>query len=192
MRLQVKELLEVLHYHQVHYVLFGTLGAIAYGAELTTRDMDICFETSEPNLRQIADVLHEVQAKPTYTPGWNTLEFCERWQPEPPTVENLDQEFTTIYGKLDVVPRPFGANGKADRFDYKHLKKRAVTLYPFNIPLDVAHIDDLIASKMSALRDKDNYVFTELERIQRLLYAGNQLPGLQRFPDGIEYVPPAL
>jgi hypothetical protein len=103
LRLEVEKLLNVLHLHQVRYVLFGTLGAIAYGAELNTRDMDICFEVAEANLHRIADLLREVQAKPTYTPDWNTLEFCEAWQPKPTTVENLDHEFTTIYGKLDMV-----------------------------------------------------------------------------------------
>lgn len=187
MRLQVKNLLEVLHRHQVQYVLFGTIGAMAYGAELTTRDLDICFADDAANLQHIGAVLHEIQAKPTYTPGWNTLEFCELWQPEPLTVENLDQEFTTLYGKLDVVPYPFGPNGKADRFDYKRLKKRAVTRSPFNIPVAIAHIDDLIASKISAQRPKDKAVFAELLRIQKLIHEGIQLPGLERFSKGIEH-----
>lgn len=186
MRLQIKELLDVLYQHKVRYVLFGTLGAIAYGADLSTRDMDICFASDEANLEHIATVLKAIHAKPTYTPGWNTIEECESWQAEPATVENLDHEFTTQFGKLDIVPRPFGAKGKEDRFDYEQLKSRALTLHPFDIPVDVVHIDDLIASKISAKRDKDKAVYAELLRIQADLKTGDKLAGLERFPEGIE------
>ena len=186
MPLKVKQLLEQLYQHQVQYVLFGTLGAIACGAELSTRDMDICFTTDEINRRRIAELLHSINARPTFTPGWNTQEECEAWKPEPPTIENLDHEFTTSYGKLDMVPYPFGPNGKAERFDYERLKQRATTLFPFDIPVDVAHIEDLIASKISAQRPKDQAVYLELVRIQQRLQAGANLPGLERFEDGIE------
>lgn len=184
--LKLKELLLQLHNHEVQYVLFGTLGAIAYGAELSTRDIDICFATDEMNRQRIAKLLHTLNARPTYTPGWNTEKECAAWQPEPPTVENLDHEFATAYGKLDIVPYPFGPNGKADRFDYERLKQRAMTLFPFDIPVDIANIEDLIASKISAQRPKDQAAYVELVRIQQQLQAGNKLPGLERFENGID------
>jgi hypothetical protein len=183
--LKVKPLLEMLQLHQVQYVLFGTLGAIAYGADLSTRDMDICFATNKFNRQHIAELLPTVKARPTFTLGWNTEEECEAWLPEPPTIENLDHEFTTPYGKLDMVPYPFGPNGKADRFNYDQLKQRAATLYPFDIPVAVAHIEDLIASKISAQRPKDQAVYRELLRIQQRLQTGDRLPGLERFQEGI-------
>lgn len=183
--LKVKELLDVLYRNDVRYVLFGTLGAIAYGADLSTRDFDMCFETSALNRQRIAEVLHAIQAKPTYTPGWNTPEACDAWTPQPPTLENIDHEFTTAYGKLDVVPYPFGPNGKSDRFDYERLKQRAVSLRPFGIPVDVAHVDDLIASKISAQRPKDQAVYRELVRIQQKIQTGEKLAGLERFEKGL-------
>jgi hypothetical protein len=67
------------------------------------------------------------------------------------------------------------------------LKKRAITLYPFKIPVEVAHIDDLIASKMSASRPKDKAVVTELMRIQESIQDGKRLAGLERFSEGIEF-----
>lgn len=87
--------------------------------------------------------------------------------------------------RLDIVPYPFGPNGKADRMDYERLKQLATTLFPFNIPVDVAHMDDRIASKMSARRPKDQAGYDELVRIQQRLKAGDTLPGLARFADGI-------
>jgi hypothetical protein len=185
-QLKIKELLTALHEHEVQYILFGTLGAIAYGADLATRDMDICFATDDVNRQRIAELLLVLKAKPTYTPGWNTLEMCEAWQPQPPTIENLDHQFTTPYGYLDLVPYPYGANGKADRFDYERLKRSAVTRLPFAIPIAVAHIDHLIASKMSAQRPKDKSVHVELLRIRDLLQSGEILPGLERFKDGMD------
>src|SRR5688572_15548285 len=104
MLLKIKELLMTLHRHEVKYVLFGTLGAIARGAELSTRDMDICFATDESNRQRIAELLRALNARPSYIPGWNTLEACETWQPEPATIEHLDHEFNTLHGKLDLVP----------------------------------------------------------------------------------------
>lgn len=60
--------------------------------------------------------------------------------------------------------------------DYERLKQRATTLFPFNIPVDVAHMDDRIASKMSARRPKDQAVYDELVRIWRRLLSGDTLP----------------
>lgn len=182
MSLQIREILEVLNDHKVRYVLFGTLGAIAYGAELSTKDMDICFETSLANRRRVGRFLKAISAKPTYVPGWNTEETCDAWLPEPPTIANLDHEFTTPLGRIDIVPYPFGANGKLDRFDYPRLKQRAVRLYPFGIPLDVAHIEDLIVSKLSARRVKDFLAYDELLRVkQQILKEEEASEALLRF-----------
>jgi hypothetical protein len=180
MSLHVKALLQLLHDQAVRCVLFGTLGAIAYGAELTTSDMDLCFETGLANRRRVARFLTSIRARPTYVPSWNTEDACAAWTPDPPTVDNLDHEFTTALGRVDIVPYPFGPNGKHDRLDYARLKQRAVRMDPFGIPLDVASLDDIIASKLSAGRAKDHMVLDELRRIQQCLAGGEFLPGLER------------
>ena len=66
--LKVKPLVEMFHLHQLQYVLFGTLGPIAYGSELSTPDMDICFATDEINKQHIAALLRTIKARPTLLP----------------------------------------------------------------------------------------------------------------------------
>ncbi len=180
-QLNARQLVLGLARYDVRYVLFGTLGAIAYGAELETRDMDICPTTDGDNLTRLAALLREWDAKPRYVPGYNDEAACLAWTPDPPTVENLDHDFATPYGSLDPVPAPFGPNGVADRFTYDTLASRATPSSAFGSPILVAHIDDLIASKVSRRRPKDLRVEAELQRIRRNVLAGTWQPGLERY-----------
>jgi hypothetical protein len=173
----LETLAKTLHRHHIRYVLFGTMGAIAHGANLMTREMDICPALDEDNLRRIADVLIELHAKHKNVGDFETESAHHQWSPTIITVENLDHLYVTDYGELDVCPRPFGRHGKVDRFDYDRLNQNAVTITAFDIPIRVASVDDVIASKMSAQRDKDHRVFDELQRIQ----AGAADGGLEAF-----------
>ena len=80
-------------------------------------------------------------------------------------VETFDHLFETAFGDFDVVPYPYGPNGKTDRFDYERLNERAVTTTMFGVPVRVTGIDDLVASKMSRRRDKDLQAWPELQRL---------------------------
>ena len=118
---------------------------MAYGANLTPGDLDICPALDEENLQPLANALREMEAKPRYTPGWNTQEECDNWSPHPLTEENFDHLFETALGDLDVVPRPYGPEGKLDRFTYERLNERAITSTTFGVEVRVADLDDLIA-----------------------------------------------
>jgi hypothetical protein len=163
--MDVQALFMALHRNQISYVLFGTLGAVAHGAQIITYDADICPARDQHNFDCISSMLVEIKARPIYIPGWNTQEAVAAWKPYPPSVENLDHALETMYGNLDVCPFPFGPEGKKKRFDYETLNRRAVTIKAFGLDIPVAHLDDLIASKMSAKREKDNRVWPELERL---------------------------
>ena len=154
--------------HGVRYVLFGSAGAVAYGADLTPGDLDICPDPAVENLARLAAVLRGLRAKPRHIPGWNTVETCQAWAPDPEDIASFDHLLETVCGDLDVVARPYGPTGAEDRFTYAQLVELAVLNDAFGIPVHVAALDDLIASKMSRRRAKDLAALSELERIKGL------------------------
>jgi hypothetical protein len=156
----------VLARHAVRFVLFGSGGAAAYGANVTPGDLDICPDPAPENLRRLADALVELAARPRVIPGWTTTEERAAWRPIPATLERLDHLYETAFGDFDVVPCPFGPKRAEDRFTYADLVARAVTLDAFGAEITVADVDDLIASKMSRQRVKDVRAYPELARLR--------------------------
>lgn len=165
-QLDIPRILGILGRHQVQYVLFGSVGAMAYGAELTPGDLDICPAPDQENLRRLAQALEELGARPKVIPGWMTQAEAESWSPMPLTEENFDHLFETPFGDLDIVPRPYGPQGKLDSFTYERLNERAAIITTFGVSVRVADLEDLIASKMSRRRDKDLGAYPELQRIR--------------------------
>jgi hypothetical protein len=165
-------LFTALAHHGLRYVLFGSVGFMAYGLQTASGDLDICIDPDKQNLRRLSTLLLEVRAKPRSVPGWSEKEACERWQPEPLVVETFDHLFTTTFGDLDIVPFPYGPHGKEDRFTFASLHARAVTKTAFGQQIRVAHLDDVIASKLSARREKDLRLLSEIERLQQLQAQG--------------------
>lgn len=160
-------------YH-IRYVLFGTVGLVAYGADITTNDLDICPAPDTDNLEHLARLLVDLKAKPRYVPGFNMPEECEQWQPTPLVLDTFDHLFQTSLGNLDVVPAPYGPNGKADRFSYERLSRYAMAKIAFGVKIPVAAFEDVIASKLSAQRAKDLRVLPEIEHLQRDHAEGKQ------------------
>jgi hypothetical protein len=165
-------LFTALAHHGLQYVLFGSVGFMAYGLQAANGDLDICIDPDEQNLRRLSMLLLELRAKPRYVPGWSEKEACERWRPEPLVVETFDHLFTTQFGDLDIVPLPYGPHGKEDRFTFASLNARAITKTAFDQHIRVAHLDDLIASKLSARREKDLRLISEIKRLQKLQTQG--------------------
>lgn len=158
------DLFHVLYRHQIDYVLFGTVGLLVYGALVETGDLDICPALNQANLKRLGYLLDELGA-------WShviSTQGGKGWLTEPLEVATFDYRFTTLYGELDVVPYPYGPHGKADRFSYEQLQKRAITRTVFGVPVLVAGFNDLVASKLSARRAKDLRLLPEIERLRRL------------------------
>ncbi len=84
-------------------------------------------------------------------------------RPDPQVVETFDHLFETAFGDLDVVPYPYGPNGKADHFDYERLNARTVTITTFGVPVRVAGLDDLVASKLLRRRAKGLAAWPQLQ-----------------------------
>ena len=138
--LDLERLLAALSRHAVQYVITGSVAALAHGVELSPGDLDIAPALTPQNLAALASFLAELGAKPKHVPTWQqgpSREACERWLAQPATETNLDHRFVTRYGELDVVPRLAGT--------YDQLISRAVHMTAFELPILVAHLDDLIS-----------------------------------------------
>jgi hypothetical protein len=139
-RLDVEAFARDLGIAGVRYVVTGSVAAAAYQVPVEPRDFDIAPELGPENLARLAELLRRWRAKPVSDPGWPkslSPEECERWAPEPSTVENLDHLFTTPSGLFDVVPSRSGA--------YQDLMARAMAMAFEEYTLWIAHPSDLIS-----------------------------------------------
>jgi hypothetical protein len=159
------QLLGELRRHGVAFVLFGSGGARAHGAMLPVGDIDICPDPDPRNLERLAVSLDALDARPRVIDGFTTADEAAIWRSRPATLENLDHLFDTTLGPLDVVPRPFGPHGRADRFTFADLDAGAQPLVLAGHPVRVADVRDLMASKLSADRPKDRAALAELQRL---------------------------
>lgn len=141
----------------VDFVVVGGFAAIAHGAGRLTRDLDICFAGDPKNLKALGSMLVELGARlrgieedVPFVPDERTLRRT--------TILTLDSDD----GPIDLLVRPSGAPR------YEVLRQRAVEIDVDGIKVPVASIDDLIAMKRAAGRQKDLLDLAELEAIKRL------------------------
>jgi hypothetical protein len=148
--------------HEVAFVVIGGFAAVLYGSILATDDLDITPATSEDNLRRLTAALHELDAM-LLAPGLD--------EPVPaPIDEMLLRRMTTLTlrtsaGDLDIAMRPDAPHGS---YDYEQMARNAILIdLPPEVP--VADLDDVIASKEAAGRDKDRVRLPELYRLRQAL-----------------------
>lgn len=140
-------MLEILNRHSVAYVLIGGYAALMHGSALPTTDIDITPRRDRDNLAKLVAALSEMGARIRVSDDVAPLPF--RASPESLfaiTVLNL----TTEFGDLDLVVRPAGFPD-----GYDELSTDATVELIAGIDVSVAALDDVIASKEAAGRDKD-------------------------------------
>lgn len=114
-----------------------------------------------PNLKALAEALKELEAK---------LPVPELDYPvEVPLDERTFGQFTSItfrtrHGDIDVVLRPDAPGGGS--FNYSQLRRRAIEREAFGIKIQLAALDDIIASKQAAARDRDLAALPMLHRLR--------------------------
>ena len=154
------QILNTLSHHDVEFVVIGGFAAILYGSTLATDDLDITPAASIDNLRRLAAALADLDA-----------EFLAPGLDEPVSAvidEALLGRMTTLTlrtraGDLDIALRPDAPHGT---FGYAQFLPNAVLIdLPPEIP--VADLDDVIASKEAANRDKDRVRLPELYRLRQ-------------------------
>ena len=163
-------LLEVLHRHDVQYVLIGGLAAALRGSAAPTFDVDITPDASSGNLARLSAALTDLDARIRVDGIPGGLAFShDAASLAQMTMLNL----VTLLGDLDVAFHPSGAG------DYSRWEAGASSVTVLGVPVQVASLDDIIRSKEAAGRDKDRLQLPLLRALQQ-----RQRPP-DKPPDGI-------
>jgi hypothetical protein len=159
--LDVERLLRALVDGRVDFVVIGGVAAVLHGSARATFDLDICFANEAGNLHALGGVLTSLDAR------LRGVAEDVPFVADGATLKRVDVlTLSTVAGDLDVLRVPSGAprydvlRAHADRFDVGGFE------------VLVASIEDLIAMKTAADRDKDRLDLAELEAILRLRSGG--------------------
>ncbi|MEX2252632.1 MAG: DUF6036 family nucleotidyltransferase [Thermoleophilaceae bacterium] len=154
------EILRVLVAHEVRFLLVGGIAVRVHGHPRSTLDVDVLPDPSSDNMRRLAAALSDLDAA-AVDDRHRRLEL-DLSHPESLALGNYF--LTTRAGALDLV------NGaRPDLLRYRRLEDRAVEVTVGGLSLLVIGLDDLIAMKREAGREKDLRdiaALTELERLQ--------------------------
>jgi hypothetical protein len=162
---QPGEILAVLDRHGVAYVLIGGYAALLHGSTLPTTDIDITPRRDRENLTKLVAALNELDARIRVSADDEPLPF--RTSPESlstVTVLNVAPKF----GDLDLVVQPAGFPT-----GYEGLAPDATVETIAGVDVRVATLDDVIASKEAAGRDKDFIALPLLIALRNQRESGN-------------------
>ena len=138
--------LRTLVMHRVDFVVIGGYGAVLHGSPVFTTDADICPSKDPANLRRLCAALDDFDARIRTVEDPDGVAFhCDAHLLEQMAMLNL----VTRYGHFDISFRPAASNG------YDDLARRAVEYDIGGCVVKVASIDDIILSKETANRQKD-------------------------------------
>ena len=158
--------LATLDRHGVKYLLVGGLAARAHGAARQTADVDCVPNTTSENLGRMAAALLDLNAR--LRVGGMTDEEASNL-PVTIDAETLQafgsSTWMTDAGPLDLLVDLRDRSG--ERHDYSDLVTRAVGYEVGDVTVLLASLDDIVASKEFADRDKDREALTELKELLR-------------------------
>lgn len=158
--------LATLDRHDVEYLLVGGLAARAHGAERQTADVDCVPNTAVENLARLAAALIELRAR-LRVGGMSDEEASKL--PITIDAETLlafgSSTWMTDAGPLDLLVELRDRDG--DRHGYSDLVTRAVGYEVGELSVLLASLDDIVASKEFAGREKDNEALPELNELLR-------------------------
>jgi hypothetical protein len=150
------QILQILHVHQVDYVLIGGLCAALHGSSMNTSDLDLVPNRDESNLQRLAEALSEMGAYYREHPPFKIL----------PDAGRLDSPghhlLTSRLGNIDVL------GSVAHGWDYHELIKGAIWIEIDDVRLCMLDVPMLIKLKRSTGRRKDLAALPILEELLKL------------------------
>jgi hypothetical protein len=163
-RLDVGRILESLDRHGVSYLIVGGIAATIHGATRQTTDFDCLPARTPVNLRRLAAALNELGARLRVS-GMTDQESKALGVVIDDVMLGRAQQTTwrTDAGDLDVLTEIAHRNG---RIGFDELALRSVSLKLDDIDVRLISLDDLIASKEAADRDKDHEALPELRELR--------------------------
>lgn len=167
--LDIDRLLATLHRHQVDFILVGGVAAISHGAVRPTVDLDCLARRSAENLDYLAAAMRELNARLRVEGLSDEDAAMLPTQLDRDTLGRMEiSTWRTDAGDFDVLTDIPARDGH--RLRYEDLVDRAAVLNVHGIAVQVAALEDVIASKEWADRPKDREALPEL----RALASGHQ------------------
>lgn len=148
-------LCSVLAEHGVSFLLVGGAAANMYGSTVSTNDLDLVPDDSPENLTRLSAALVALEAEVVgagrvrHHPDGEWLRSTRTWN------------FRTPHGDLDVLFSPPGARP----FDAMSVEAQEAEVKP-GLVIVLAPLDDLIAMKKAAGRNKDLLAIPILEYLR--------------------------
>ena len=153
-------LIKALDEADVDYVLVGGLAASALGLPRGTEDMDILASTEADNLQRIHSALLALKARLRIAKPPYAVDF----DPHPSLLKQQTMlTMTTTSGDLDLLFEADGIGG------YDDIEPKSETYELYGCLVKIAHIDDIIASKQAAGRQKDIDAMSGLNELRSTL-----------------------
>jgi hypothetical protein len=138
-------------------VIIGGIAATLQGSTTITRDFDVCYSRDRTNVERLASALRELNARLRGVDG--DVPF----QLDAASLRNgLNFTFKTKHGDFDCLGDPGGG------FDYELLKRNADKVNVAGLKVIVASLDDLIAMKRAAGRNKDRIEVENLSALREV------------------------
>jgi len=153
--------MRVLHKWKVDYVVIGGIAATFQGSTTITRDFDICYSRERANLERLTSALRELDAR------LRGVDVDVPFQLDAASLRNgLNFTFKTKHGDFDCLGDPGGG------FDYELLKRNADEMDVGAWKVMVSSLDDLIAMKRAAGRNKDRIEVENLSALREVRDSG--------------------
>lgn len=153
-----REICRELNSHGVKYVVIGGFAAAVHGSPLPTEDIDIVPAGDEDNLERLGRALAAIGARIRTATGPIATRLDGPFLAAMPVMLNL----TTAYGDLDLTFRPAGPLHNFSEWS----AGAGQTDIAIGVPILVAALDDVIASKQAAGREKDERALPYLESLR--------------------------
>ena len=146
-------------------MVIGGIAATFQGSTTITRDFDVCYSRERGNLGRLAEALQELGA------GLRGVDVDVPSRLDAASLRNgLNFTFKTKHGDFDCLGDPGGG------FDYELLKRNADQMDVGGFAVSVASLDDLIAMKRAAGRNKDLIEVENLSALREVREKGRARP----------------
>ncbi len=149
--LQIEGLLRALDAHRVEYVIIGGIAVAIHGYLRATKDLDIMIDPSPANVERLWGFIEEVAAEPLAIGDFEARELPLPFEARSIVEGGGNWLLRTTLGRLDVMQYAPGAPDYEELADRSELKD----LDGIVAPVRVCSLDDLIAMKRAANRDRD-------------------------------------
>jgi Nucleotidyl transferase AbiEii toxin, Type IV TA system len=179
--LDLNRLLGALARNNVNFVVVGGSAAGFLGASRLTEDADCVISRERTNLENLASALRELRARLRVARMSDEEAMALPIKIDGMMLERTaNSTWTTDAGPFDVLADLKDAEGRS--MPYEELVARSTIVRGDGFAVHVASVDDIIAAKTFANRDKDRDALPELLDIQereRLEHHGRYRSGLE-------------